>query len=91
MGAPGMYPNMSHSRREPANSHSNKFHKLTICNYAHMFMVSQYRITMGIENKNWRLYASFWFIIQMYLLKKFVENIWAFILKHQNLARIFSA
>lgn len=52
MGAPGMYPNMSNSRKKPANIHSNIFHKLTICNCAHMFMVSQDRIVMGIENQN---------------------------------------
>lgn len=61
-----MYPNMSHCRKKLANIYSNKFHKLTICNCAHMFMVSQYRTATGIENKKWRLYVGFWVIAETY-------------------------
>lgn len=58
MGAPGIYPNMSHSRKKPAHIHWNKFHKLTICDYAYMFMVSWYGMAMElrirIEGSIWR-------------------------------------
>lgn len=84
MGATGMYPNMSHSTKRLAHIHWNKFYKLAICNCAHMFMVSQYRTAMGIENKNWRLNVSFWITVQIYPcgeLKKIFEHIWTFIKK----------
>lgn len=49
MGAPGIYPNMSHGRKKPAHIHSNKFCKLTICDYAYMFMVSWYGMAMELR------------------------------------------
>lgn len=58
-GAPGMDPNMSQSRKKLSNIHSNKFHKLTICNCVHMFMCSWYRIAMGIGEKELQVICSF--------------------------------
>jgi hypothetical protein len=74
-GVPAIYSNMSHSRKKLSNIHSNKFHKLTICNCAYIFMVSWYRIAMGIEKENWRLYGGFSIILQTYPCRGIFKNL----------------
>lgn len=74
-GCSGIYPKMSHSRKKPANIHSNKFHKLTVCNCAHVFMMAKYRTAMGIENKNGRLNVGFCIILQIFLWTNFLKII----------------
>lgn len=94
MGAPGIYPNMSHSRKKPANIHSNKFHKLTICDCAYMFMVSWYGMAMELRIRiegSMEVSELHFRLIFVGEFKKPLTTFEHLFKKHQNLPTNFSA